>query len=464
MKLNRKSKVVKRVASRVAPRTAGGAAASVIPQTKELERSVLACMLWEDSFYESGHEISSRINSLIKTVPAAKVSEIARRARTEQKLRHVPLLITREMARLPSHREVVAETLDAVIQRADELSEFVSLYWKDGKQPLSNQVKKGLARAFSRFDEYQLAKYNNGTISLRDVLFLVHPKPESRAQAALWKRLANKKLATPDTWEVALSGAKEAGQTKKEAWESMLAEKGKLGAMALLRNLRNMTEVGVSDAQIRKALRECNAERVLPFRFIAAAKYAPKFEPELESLMLRCLENREKLTGKTVLIVDVSGSMNGRLSSKGESSRLDAAAALAMLVRELSEEVVIYATAGSDGARKHQTELIPARRGFALREEVNKATGRLGGGGIFLKQVMDYVSARETDVDRVICISDSQDCDLVNKPDSAPAFGKNNYLMDISCEKNGIAYNKFTVINGFSEAVLDYIAAFEKLN
>ena len=61
-----------------------------------------------------------------------------------------------------------------VIQRADELAEFVALYWKDGKQPLSKQVKKGLAKAFTKFDAYQLAKYNNrkAIVKRRDELFL----------------------------------------------------------------------------------------------------------------------------------------------------------------------------------------------------------------------------------------------------------------------------------------------------
>jgi len=46
-----------------------------------------------------------------------------------------------------------------VIQRADELAEFVAIYWKDGRVPLSGQAKKGLAAVFPKFDEYQLAKY-----------------------------------------------------------------------------------------------------------------------------------------------------------------------------------------------------------------------------------------------------------------------------------------------------------------
>jgi len=70
------------------------------------------------------------------------------------KLRHAPLLIVREMARHATHRRLVAETLERVIQRADELAEFVAIYWKDGRVPLPAQVKKGLAAAFPKFDEY----------------------------------------------------------------------------------------------------------------------------------------------------------------------------------------------------------------------------------------------------------------------------------------------------------------------
>jgi len=71
----------------------------------------------------------------------------------EMKLRHVPLLLVREMARLKTHREFVSRTLSQVIQRADELAEFVAIYWKDGKAPLSAQAKKGLAEAFRKFDD-----------------------------------------------------------------------------------------------------------------------------------------------------------------------------------------------------------------------------------------------------------------------------------------------------------------------
>ena len=172
-------------------------------------------MLWENEFYEEGVSIAGRIRELVPKVEAPKVAALAVEARTNMKLRHVPLLLVREMARHATHRSLVAETLVSVIQRADELAEFVAIYWADGRAPLSAQVKKGLAAAFTRFDEYALAKYDRaGAVRLRDVLFLCHAKPVDAAQAALWKRLIAGELATPDTWEVALSTGESAGDKR----------------------------------------------------------------------------------------------------------------------------------------------------------------------------------------------------------------------------------------------------------
>ena len=459
MKTNVKTR--KPVRSRVTVRTCAGTGAIAADTTKEnlLRRVVLTCLLGESIAYEGGETVKTIITNLIPQVRPEIVSAIAIEARTQQKLRHVPLFIVREMCRHKTHLPYVADTLEAVIQRADELSEFLAIYWKDGKQPIANQAKLGLARAFKKFDEYALAKYqNSGDIKLRDVLFLTHPSPNDRKQGKLWKRLVEKELATPDTWEVELSQSKD----KKASWTRLLTE-GKLGILALLRNLRNMELASVDSDLIRKALNEADAEWALPFRFISAAKHAARFEPELESAMFRCLEKQVKLKGKTALIIDVSGSMGARLSSKSELSRLDAAVAIAMLLREVCEDIVIYTTAGSDSYRKHDTRLIPARRGFGLRDTINQSASTQGGGGIFLKQCTEFVHAKEVAAERVIVISDSQDTDVNSSPQNAAAFGKRNYLMDISCEPRGIAYNRFCVINGFSEALVQFVQLHEKI-
>src|ERR1700722_19539760 len=181
-------------------RTHEGAPAVAVSPEEALRRSVLSCMLWEGEFYEDGVQIAGRIRELVPQVAAEKVAALAVEARERMKLRHAPLLLVREMARLATHRQLVAETLLRVIQRANELSEFVALYWSEGKQPLSAQVKKGLAAAFTKFDEHALAKYDRAApVKLRDVLFLSHAKPVDGAQAELWKRLVAGELATPDT-------------------------------------------------------------------------------------------------------------------------------------------------------------------------------------------------------------------------------------------------------------------------
>jgi 60 kDa SS-A/Ro ribonucleoprotein len=450
--------------------THGGATAVRSSAQEELSRAVLACMLWEDQFYESGEAIADRIAKLIAKVDANTVLDLAKKARVEQHLRHAGLYLVAELERqFKEHtgKGRIAETLKTIVQRPDELTEYLALYWRDktvnGKHtpPLTAQAKKGLAQAFEKFDAYQLAKYSNDdkTFKLKDVFRLVHPTTQDKGKWDTWVKLLNGALESPDTWEVALSG----GADKKTTFERLIAEK-KLGALALLRNLRNMQQSNVSDKLVREALSTANVEKVLPFRFITAAKYAPAFEPELEQLMFKCLDNMPRLKGKTIFIVDTSGSMyGGGVSGKSELTRVDVAASLAMLIREISEQPVIYATAGNDGTRIHATKQLAARRGFALRDLIanGELSREIGGGGIFLAQCMEYVFEKEHEADRIIVLTDEQDCDTKLNPATANAFGTKNYLINIASFQNGIGYGKWTHINGWSEAVVDYIIAAE---
>jgi len=422
-------------------RTHEGAPARHLSNELQLRRSVLACLLWESQFYEDGVEIAGRIAELVPKVEPERVAALAVEAREQMKLRHVPLLLVREMARHKTHRVLVAETLERVIQRADELAEFVAIYWKDGRVPLSAQVKKGLAAAFPKFDEYQLAKYDRGgPIKLRDVLFLAHAKPRDDQQAGVWKKLIWGRLAVPDTWEVALSAAgAENGVSKREAWTRLLAE-NKLGALALLRNLRNLRESGVDEALVLSALEKMNAQRVLPFRFLAAARYAPQWEPALESAMLKCVAAQEKLAGKTVLLIDVSGSMIAPLSRRSEMLRTDAAYGLAVLLREISERVAVYSF--SDNLVE-----VPARRGFALRDAIDASQRH---NGTYLGKAVGQLNQKQR-YDRLIVVSDEQAHDTVPNPQ-----GK-GYVINVASYKNGVGYGKWTHIDGWSESVVEYI-------
>jgi 60 kDa SS-A/Ro ribonucleoprotein len=422
------------------PRTHEGAPARHITPEFQLRRSVLACLLWESQFYEDGIEIAGRIGQLVPKVPAEKVAALAVEAREQMKLRHAPLLIVREMARHATHRRLVAETLERVIQRADELAEFVAIYWKDGRVPLSAQVKKGLAAAFPKFDEYQLAKYDRGgPIKLRDVLFLSHAKPRDAAQAGVWKKLVWGRLATPDTWEVALSS----GADKREAWERLLREQ-KLGALALLRNLRNMREAGVDETLVLESLSAMNASRVLPFRFLAAARHAPHWEEGLERAMLKSVAGQSKLPGRTIVLVDVSGSMTAPHSKRSDMQRTDAAYGLAVLVREIAEKVGVYSF--SDRVVE-----VPARRGFALRDAIDASQPH---NGTLLGNAVEWLNKSER-YDRLIVITDEQAHDTVPHPQ-----GK-GYVINVASYKNGVGYGKWTHIDGWSESVIEYVRALE---
>src|SRR5271163_4061510 len=147
-------------------RTHEGAVAQRVDVKTELRRTVLTCLLWEDTFYEKGNDIAKRIAELVAKSTPADVAALAREARDAMQLRHAPLFLTRELARRKGAGPLVAETLEHVIQRADELGEFVALYWKEMKQPLSAGVKRGLAQAFTKFDAYQLAKYNSDRVGV----------------------------------------------------------------------------------------------------------------------------------------------------------------------------------------------------------------------------------------------------------------------------------------------------------
>jgi hypothetical protein len=421
--------------------THGGAPA--LPHLKpidELRRSVLSCLLWEDGFYESGASVAERVTALAAKVSAGDLSALAVETRTVHNLRHVPLLLTAELAKKGG--SVVSQTLAQVIQRADELSEFLSIYWRNGKTPLSKQVKRGLAQAFTKFSAYQLAKYDRAkAIRLRDVLFMVHAKPKDEAQAAVWKQLVDGTLPAPDTWEVALS----AGADKRETFERMLRE-GTLGYLALLRNLRNMAEAGVDDSLVAASLSAGKgADKVLPFRYVAAARACPQWEPMVDDALCAAIGKMDPLSGKTVILVDVSGSMDAQLSGKSDLRRIDAAAALASVI---SGDVRVFSFS-------NQVVECPPRRGMAGVDAVIRSQPH---SGTALAGAVDAIN-RQVKHDRLIVITDEQATDRrVPEPVADHA-----YMINVASYQNGVGYGKWTHIDGFSESVLRFIAATEKV-
>jgi 60 kDa SS-A/Ro ribonucleoprotein len=429
-------------------KTHEGAPASRINHEQQLQRSVLACLLWEDEFYESGVEIAKRIFDTASLCSPDFVGSLALRARNEHNLRHVPLLLLLNliMRRAPN----TANYIYGVISRVDELTELVSMYFKMNKKPkdskskrtnvpLSAQMKHGLARAFDKFDEYQFAKWDSkyAEVKLRDVLRLVRPKPKNPEQEALFKRIKEGSLARPDTWESRAA----AGEPLKDVFTDLLT-RNKLGYLALLRNLRKMTELGVDDQLVRKALRDGKTDRVLPFRFIAAARHAPMFERELDAAMQRTMLELPKLPGRTILLVDVSGSMDMKLSAKSDLRRCDAAGGLAVLVSGVCEQARVFIF--GDSVRE-----VPPRQGMALAElcvAKNEST--------YLGEAVDDVNTLPHD--RLIVITDEQSHTKVGAPK------QKGYMINVASNRNGVGYGPWVHIDGFSEACVKYMMAAEK--
>jgi hypothetical protein len=419
----------------------GGIAKHINPEL-QLRRSVMACFLWEDTFYEGGVSIAERISEGVGKVSPEFASSIAIEARNEMNLRHVPLLIVREMARLPLHRKLVAYTIYKICVRADDMTEFLAIYWKDGKEPLSAQVKKGLANAFTKFDEYRLAKYDRkNEVQLKDVLRLCHARPLTPEMAALWKRLIDGNMKTPDTWEVALSS----GADKRMTWERLLTE-NKLGALALIRNLRNMKEAKVPVALIKSAIYLANWKLVLPYRLIAAAKAAPEFEPIIDDVITNIM-TFPKLKGKTYLVVDRSGSMNDELSGRSTMTRFDAACGLAMIAREMFDELMVFSFAD-------HLATVPARRTFALRDAIRDSQDW---GWTNLWGSLRELEAKEGPCDRLIVITDEQ---VGNTGEHNYPTDK-AYMINVGSYQNGVGYGNWTHIDGFSGATLKYIQELE---
>lgn len=416
-------------------KTHEGASAARINAEQQLRRSVMSCMLFEDTFYEDGVEIAKRISDLTAQLPFEKVAEIAIEAREKMKLRHVPLWLTAALLKARHTGRKVGDLVSQVCQRADEPAELLSMYWKDQPEaPLPKQLKVGLARALGKFNEYNLSKYDrDGAVKLRDVLFLSHAKP-TKEREELYKRIAERKLVTPDTWEVALSG----GADKRETFERLMAEK-KLGALAFLRNLRNMADSNVPAETVGAYAETVDISRVLPFRFVAAARAVPQWEPMIEAMMFRALSSAEKLSGKTCIVVDNSGSMCGtKVSKRSELDRSDAACALAMLVREIAEDCLVIGFGD-------RAAVIPARRGFALADAIKRGPG----GGTYTDQALAL--AESHGYDRCIVITDEQSHEAVRAPAGT------GYFINVASYRNGIGYGKWTHIDGWSEAIIDYI-------
>ncbi len=462
-----------------------GGPARHISAFSELRRLTLSALLFEDTFYEKGATQADRIRELVSKCKPFDVARLAVECRSKMHLRHMPLFLVRELARITGCGSIVATALEQVIQRPDELAEYLALYWRDGRCPVSAGSKRGLVAAFKKFDAETLAKYARPhAVKLRDVLRLVHAKPDTTKPGALfpnrhivsdpktfvfdgaqatgpkmipekqyhtvrrhregqgfeWGQLIKGELPAPDTWEVALS----AGGDKKATFERLLREK-KLGGLAFLRNLRNMIEARVS-FDLMKERFAGGFGRVLPFRFVAAMRHAPQFVRELDAAMQRCLADMAKIPGTTVILVDVSGSMDDPLSAKSDMKRVDVASGLAVLVAAVAERVRVFTFS-------ERLVEVPPFKGLALVDAIRMSQSH---SSTLLGAAVQAL--RNCPMDRLIIITDEQSRDHLPIPTGL------GYVINVAANRRGVGYGPWIHIDGFSERVLDFVQAHEADN
>jgi hypothetical protein len=415
-----------------------------------LKRTCMCCLLWEDTFYEDGVSVTDRIKTNMAKVSREEAVEVLHEAKDVNKLRHLPLFLLICMAENHMLRK---EDVCSTITRVDDMSELLALYWKDGKKPLPAQMVKGLKMAFSKFDEYQLAKYKGDSkeIKLRDVLRIVRPKPENEEQSALWKRAVSGTFATPDTWEVELSKSKD----KKSSWTRLLSE-NRLGSLALLRNIRNMKAAGVETSLVRNAIAKANVSRILPFQILASARMNPDYEDALEPKLFESIKEFDRIPGNTLILVDTSVSMGDRLSEKSDMNRCDAASAVAAIFREVCENVAVYKFDGN-------AHSVPPRRGFALTDmfKPGGCTNVYGS----VKEAVTEEKSKGFEPARIVVFTDEQDnyYDMNN----IAVFAPHGYIVNVGTYEKGVLYqtaSKWVHISGWSDGVVKFITENEKKN
>ena len=349
-----------------------GAKAYAMTPELELYSAVVTASL-SDSFYEKQDERVNRIARLVGKVSPEFVARLAVYTRTEMHLRSIPLLLLVELAKIHNGDDLVARAVEKTVLRADEIMELLMCYqWRNPSNDerkklarLSRQLQNGLQRAFNRFDEYQFAKYDrdNLEVKLRDALFLVHPKAKDEQQQTIFDKIVNRQLEIPYTWETELSAL---GQQKFESdearvmafamkWQELI-ESGKLGYMALMRNLRNILQCDVSANAVQRV---CNRlsdagqvakSKQLPFRYLSAYREIEKVHSTHTAMMMNALEAAVKWSARNIegfddntrvlLASDVSGSMWSPISQRSTVRNFDIGLLLSMLLRNRCKQVV----------------------------------------------------------------------------------------------------------------------------
>lgn len=424
----------------------------------------------EKSFYETGHDGADRFRALVSTVAEtdpAWLAKFLKWLRSEANIRTAALVGAVEYARvtqqLPRDSDVFTTNglsaravVRSVLQRADEPGEMIAYFRSRYGRSIPIAIKRGIADAIvghetgrkALYSEYTALKYDTASHGYRfgDVVDIVcpttwHPAVRGTALGNLFGYLIDRRhgresedgfemltanrriraiadrepaiLLDPErmktgglTWEDALSlgGSK---LDKAKLWESLI-DADALGYMALIRNLRNMDEAGVSKAHAKKIVEiiedpaRVASSRQLPFRFFSAYNAAPsdRWKQALTEALDASTANIPKLSGRTLILVDTSASMEGRLSDRSGVCYVDVAALFGVALARNASKVDLYGF--GDGVFKHELAY-----GGSVLGQTKQFVARVGeaGHGTRIAESMQTTFAGH---DRVVIFTDMQ--------------------------------------------------------
>lgn len=379
------------------PNLAGGDGYSETPKLELI--SILLTSFVKDQFYRNADEGIKQVQNLVPQINDKKfVAKAGIYARKEFGMRSISHVLAGEIANKVKGESWTKNFFKNVVNRPDDITEILSYYMSTYGKPIPNSMKKGLSLAIEGFNEYQIAKYrsSNADLSLVDAVNLIHPKSNE-----ILAKLMTGKLKSFDTWEVDVSeaGKSEDEDAKGKAW-SKLIKSGKIGYFALLRNLRNIIEnapevideailILTDEERIKKSL-------VLPFRYSTAleqieqlnGREARKVLVGLNKALDISVSNVPELSGKTLVVIDESGSM------RGEPSEIASLFGAVIVKANPDADLMLFA----NDAR--YVTINPTDSTLTIAKSIP-----FGGGGTNFQSIFETANSA---YDRIIILSDMQ--------------------------------------------------------
>ncbi len=413
----------------------------------------------EDTFYETAEQRRVRLSFTISEVLKenggwAWVCDLVKWLRAEGNMRSASIMIAAEAIAARNSGETgtaptARQLVSSAILRADEPAEFLGYWLEFHGRNIPAAVKRGVADSATRlYTEWNALKYDGQGKAIRfgDVIDLTHPTPTSESQSALFKHLLdrrhNRDNAVPeildlfardaalqnlpseerraafnraDTADAGWSWERVAGWLPggmdAEAWEGLIPS---MGYMALLRNLRNFDQVGISQGAVKNVLdRLTNPEEVakshqFPYRFLSAYKATESmnWNAALETALGLSIQNIPEFEGRTLILVDTSGSMQSSVGGeRSQAMRYEVAALFgaALAVRNAGKvDVAIYAT--DDQAIKAPTNGAAVLR---FTDQMRKSIGSVGHGTNTHQALRNQYQGQS----RVVILTDEQSHD-----------------------------------------------------